>query len=306
MDNQELWAYPKIYALGKSEVANLFDGPVYVQEKIDGSQFSFSLGEDGRIRFRSKGKEFYPEAPEKMFQKGVDVVLGIKDKLTPGWIYRGEYLQKPKHNVLAYDTIPLGHIALFDIQDKDGKFADSVSVRIEADKLDLGTVPTLTIDVPTLESIHGWLNTVSILGGQKIEGLVFKPVLYDKFNAYGQVLMGKYVSESFKEVHASQGNEGTIGISDVVAMLGSKYKSQARWNKAIQHLKEAGTLDNSPKDIGNLLNEIKADILNEEEAEIKRILWDYSWPRIQRLVINGFPEYYKAKLLESQFEKVKE
>jgi ATP-dependent RNA circularization protein (DNA/RNA ligase family) len=36
-------SYPSIYALGHRAIRELFDGPVVVEEKIDGSQFSFGV-----------------------------------------------------------------------------------------------------------------------------------------------------------------------------------------------------------------------------------------------------------------------
>ena len=59
-------SYPSIFALGHSALAELTLGPVVVEEKVDGSQFSFGRFE-GVLRVRSKGKEMEPERPEKMF-----------------------------------------------------------------------------------------------------------------------------------------------------------------------------------------------------------------------------------------------
>lgn len=98
-------SYPSIFALGHRAIAELTNFPVHVQEKVDGSQFSFGVF-DGEIRVRSKGAEMYPEAPEKMFQKAVDTVKALQDILIDGFTYRGEYLAKPRHNTLAYDRTP--------------------------------------------------------------------------------------------------------------------------------------------------------------------------------------------------------
>src|SRR5437899_3064493 len=103
-------SYPNVYALGHRYVTDLLLDDVIVQEKIDGSQFSFGKYTDleGKdwMRMRSKGAEINVLAPEKMFIKAVDYVYSIFDSLTPGWTYRGEYLAKPKHNALAYDRVP--------------------------------------------------------------------------------------------------------------------------------------------------------------------------------------------------------
>lgn len=42
-----MYSYPSIYAIGHKELDELFDDPVLVEEKVDGSQFSFSLTKEG-------------------------------------------------------------------------------------------------------------------------------------------------------------------------------------------------------------------------------------------------------------------
>src|SRR5690242_11376793 len=107
MENFDSWhSYPSIFALGHRYVADLLTVPVLVEEKIDGSQFSFGISTVGELAIRSKGAQMHIDAPEKMFQKAADTVKELKDVLTPGWTYRAEYLAKPKHNTLAYDRVP--------------------------------------------------------------------------------------------------------------------------------------------------------------------------------------------------------
>jgi hypothetical protein len=114
-------------------------------------------------------------------------------------------------------------------------------------------------------------------------------------------MMGKYVSESFKEVHRHNWKQDNPTTGDILLRLVEEYKTPARWNKAIQHLKENGTLLNDPADIGPLMKEINEDILKECRDEIKEKLFEYAWRHISRNLTRGFPEFYKQKLLESQF-----
>ena len=67
-------SYPSIFAVGHAATAHLFDGDVIVEEKVDGSQFSFGVDESGELHVRSKGAVMIPDAPEKMFQRAVDSV----------------------------------------------------------------------------------------------------------------------------------------------------------------------------------------------------------------------------------------
>ena len=104
-------SYPKVYALGHAAIGELLLDRVIVQEKIDGSQFSFGVF-DGELHVRSKGKEIEPSAPEKMFNDAILAVIERKDKLQPGWTYRAEYLRTPHHNHLNYDRIPKEMLAI--------------------------------------------------------------------------------------------------------------------------------------------------------------------------------------------------
>jgi len=61
-----LHSYPNVYQLGHKLVSNVLDGYVLVQEKIDGSQISFGIDENGKLNMRSKNKEIDVENPDGM------------------------------------------------------------------------------------------------------------------------------------------------------------------------------------------------------------------------------------------------
>lgn len=298
-------SYPSIYNLGHAAISNLLMGPVYVQEKVDGSQFSFTLGQDGEIHCRSKGCQLNIIAPEKMFTEAIAAVQAVKDRLTPGWIYRGEYLKQPKHNTLVYNRIPTNHIILFDINDGLESYLPYSKVVDEAARLGFEAVPLLYEGiVKDVELFRSLLVNQSVLGGQKIEGVVIKPVGYDQYGKDKKALMGKYVSEAFKEIHQGEWRKENPTSGDVLEQLALTYKTPARWHKAVQHLKEAGQLEQSPRDIGLLLKEVNVDILKECEPEIKAALWKWAWPKLSRMIVAGLPQWYKDELVKLQFAEV--
>jgi len=289
--------YPKIFALGHKAISDLFLNEVLIEEKIDGSQFSFGRF-DGELKCRSKGAILNIGAPEKMFEKAVESIAGLD--LKDGWTYRAEYLQKPKHNSLAYDRIPEKHVILFDINTGEEEYIAYADKNAEAKRIGLECVPI--IDQRTIsesKEILDYLGKLSILGGQKIEGVVIKN--YHRFGMDKKVLMGKYVSEEFKEVHQKEWRKSNPSNKDVIQNLILEYKTPARWGKAIQHLKEKGILEQSPRDIGNLIKEVHTDIANECEDEIKEKLFNYAKPQILRGCTAGLAEWYKKELLEKQF-----
>lgn len=299
---KEINSYPKIYGLGHRAVRDIFKSPVVVQEKVDGSQISFMKSDTGELFVRSKNKMIVLGAPEKLFNHAITSISNIADLLTPGNVYRGEYLQKPKHNVLKYDRVPEGHIALFDIQLSVGSehYLDPTGVRAEALYLGLDYVPTMVVNKPSMELIEDLMKEDSFLGGTKVEGLVFKN--YSMFDqTTGKALMAKHVSEAFKE--KMTGKKYNTTNKDVIQALIGMYRTEARWQKAVQAMREVGGLKDSPEDIGQLIKYVNHDVLEECQEEIQEALFKWAWKKISRGIIAGLPEWYKQKLLEKQFEE---
>jgi hypothetical protein len=297
-------SYPSVFNLGHRVLAELFSDPVLVEEKIDGSQFSFGLI-GGVLRVRSKGAEMNSEAPEKMFDKAVETVSTLAPVLVPGYTYRGEFLRTPKHNTLAYDRTPVGHIIIFDINVDEESYLTYEDKKIEATRLGLEVVPRLYEGrIDSADAIRHLLLLDSCLGGQKVEGVVVKN--YARFGPDKKALMGKYVSEAFKEVHGGEWKRNNPTSGDIISELINRYRTPARWNKAIQHFRENGQLQNSPRDIGALLREIPEDMRKECESDIRDALFAFAWPKIRRGITMGFPEHYKQYLLDQQFEAPKD
>jgi hypothetical protein len=298
-------AYPSIFNVGHRAVQDLTNGNVLVEEKIDGSQFSFGICEDeegaSRLRVRSKGAEFPVDAPPKMFEKACETVKRLEPRLHPGWTYRAEYLAKPTHNTLPYHRVPKDHLILFDVNTEQEGYLGHTEKSVEAQRLGLEVVPLLFFGhVATPAELRAFLETDSILGGVKIEGMVIKPLHYDVFGQDKKCLMAKFVSEKFKEAHRRVWKVETR--VDRIQRVIDAYGTSARWDKAIQHLRDAGALEGAPQDIGKLMAEVPGDIFAECEGEIKDALWELFKKDLTRGWVRGLPEYYKQRLLEAQFE----
>jgi hypothetical protein len=305
MEAHMINSYSKVYQIGHREILDLFDGEVVVQEKIDGSQFSFGMDLDDKLYMKSHHQPIVEGNEPKMFLKGINYVKELHNLgcLKAGWIYRAEYLEKPKQNALAYDRIPKNHLMLFDVDTSWGgqNYLTHELLCSEAEShLDLEAIPVLyTGTISSPEELKSYLDNTSVLGGQKLEGVVIKN--YDRFTRDKKTVMGKYVCEKFKELNHK--THKVKGGKDIVTELGEKYKSEARWIKAMQHLREQGLLTDSPKDIGPLMAEINKDILEECSEEIQKALFKWAWRSISREVTRGFPQFYKDKLLEDAFKK---
>ena len=297
-------SYPKVYNLGHMAIEDLLCGEVVVQEKIDGSQFSFMRTEDGLDLARSHHKPIDPHAnEEKMFQHACETVRQKAGVLRPGWVYRAEYLQKPKHNTLAYDRTPKDYVILFDVDTGGERYLTQDELRTEAARIGLEVVPCLFDGHGrelTMTHLDAALSTISILGGQTIEGVAIKA--YGRFGKDAKTLMGKHVSERFKEMNKTNWKAENPTQADVITTIGQSLRTEARWDKAVQHLRERGELLNDPKDIGPLLKEVEQDTLEECGPEIQSRLIKWAMPQIVRQVRAGLPEWYKRKLAAQQFE----
>lgn len=291
-------SYPKIFGVGHRALHQALLDPVVVQEKVDGSQFSFGVY-GGELKCRSKGAEINIDAPDSMFTKAVETAKELAPILVPGWTYRAEYLQKPKHNTLAYDRVPHKNLILFDVDAGDQDYFDPDKLKQIADCLGLECVPCfIDNERVSLETCRSLLDRVSVLGGQKIEGVVIKN--YNRFGDDKKILIGKIVSDQFKELHQVGWKADNPNRLDVVAALIDSLRTPARWQKAIQHLKEAGKLEGSPRDIGPLVKEIQQDIQDECREYISEKLYEWAIGNIRRGVVGGFPEWYKEQLCNEQ------
>lgn len=297
--------YPKIYALGHAAVFDILQDYSIIQEKVDGSQISFGVFKNSdlttELKIKSKGANIDIDNPEKMFSVGVAYIkeLAQQNLLRIGYTYRCEYLQKPKHNVLAYDRIPKNHLALFDINSGEETYTSALTIEAEANRLNIDYVPSFTINSPfPLVALDELLKKESFLGGQKIEGVVIKN--YYRFGLDKKALMAKYVRPDFKEAHQKTWQEEKNRKNNYLSILGQTYCTTPRWDKALIHLKEQGKITGTPKDIALLVKEVPLDIESECKEEIKEQLYRAVHQELKRAWIKGLPEWYKEKLLKGE------
>lgn len=296
--------FPKILHVGHKDISTLFDDVVEITEKVDGSQLGFGKV-NGRLFVRSKGRELDLDNPDGMFMKAVEYVRSIEDRLPDNYTFYGEYLQKPKHNTLAYDRVPTNGIALFGVYNYETKeFYDYETIQVWANKLEVDAVPVIKLGISNPEEVLEFVkNRVSYLGGQNIEGVVvkaYKPWLF--LNSIPlSVMSGKYVTEEFKEVHGANWKAENTNKGQLAVAIG-KYKSVARWNKAVQHLRDAGNLSGSPKDIGLLIKEVRRDVEEEEKENIKDILWKIYGDKFLHEAGSGLPQWYKEELVKGNID----
>lgn len=300
MDVHPLHSYSKIFHIGHRQLVSLLNGDVVVEEKVDGSQFSFGRRGD-QLHFRSRGATIYPETADKLFKAAVEYIVSVKELLHDGWTYRGEVLHAVRHNTLTYGRTPKHNVVIFDIETDNGQnFLAPLAKAHAALLLGLEVVPSFHHGpLEHIETLREILEHESFLGGCKLEGVVIKN--YTQFGEDKKVLMGKWVREEFKEIHQGAWKGANPSRSDVIDLMVKTYRVDARWEKAIQHLRDAGKLQGAPQDIGPLIREFQTDLVEECAAEIKEKLYEYALPKILRGASAGLAEYYKEILAKQQF-----
>ncbi len=304
MTEEHLGSYSSPFALGHKALESLWDGTVWATEKIDGSQFSMKRCGD-RLLMRSRKADLshcqLDPSAAGMFQQAVRTAIDRFFLMEDGWTHRCEYLQRPRHNTLAYGRVPVGHLIVFDIDIGNQDYLLYDSMAHQARAIGLEPVPLLAKynggAIPSLDDLKALLENESVLGGCKVEGIVLKNYL--QFGVDKKVLMAKLVAESFKEKHEKSWKERNPGQGDVIEALIEMYCTEARWRKAVQHRREAGELLEAPQDIGPLIHAVPADILQEDGEAIKERLFKAFWPTISRGVTRGLAEWYKAQLAEN-------
>lgn len=294
-------SYPSLFTIGHKAIPeDYFDHEMIVQEKVDGSQFSAQF-KNGAWEYRSRGQQVFKETAAKLFKPVVrhfeSLGTDILAKVLPKYIFRGEAFESAKSNTLRYNRAPKGNLVLFDVEEEGTqKFLQPSEVAFWAGYLGVDPVPTLTIGKVTVAELSKFLEQESFLGGVKMEGVVCKPKAYDRFGPDKKLIIARLVRDEFKELNNKEFKAGNPTRKDLVANLIEKYKSEARWQKAIQHLREEGKLTETMKDTGLILKEIKDDLQKEEGDAIKEALYKHFMDEILRGATRGFPEWLKTQI----------
>jgi hypothetical protein len=297
--DSKLRSYPHILGLHHKYVRDILTEPVVIQEKVDGSQFSFQVTAGDGLVARSRGATIDPNNPAKLFLPAWEYLNQIVYRIPMDLTFYGEAVSKPKHNVLKYSRVPSHGVIIFDITVPDGQFLPPEEVSRIARDLDLETVPVFYVgsmlDGESQKLLFDkYLETESILGGCKVEGIVIKSLILK--DPEGYPLMAKIVRDDFKEAHTKEFKVGENTIQQIILAL----KTERRWEKAVERLRDAGTLLNAPQDIGPLLKEINADTLREETDWIRDKLFEGAWKQISKGITQGFAEWYKERLSAQQ------
>jgi hypothetical protein len=282
--------YEKIYRLGHTETKDVFNGLVYIQEKIDGANLRFYVTNTGKLVFGSRTQQLTSSDGEdtnvaKNFKRGLEYVKDkLKDKdLTKysRYVFFGEACFK---HTLNYDWDKIPPFLGFDVYDTvTEKYVDNALHIFE--ELGLEHVPILGFKQnmqPGLVNedivpVSKYINKSSEC--QKAEGVVFKN--------YDLQVFSKYVQERYKELNQKtfknkkEQKVDDTNNTDFVEL----YCTDIRIEKVV--MKQV----NSGKDLcmslmGTVIKEVYLDIITEEWHDILLSNWKLDFKNVRKLVAN--------------------
>jgi hypothetical protein len=297
--------YPKIINLGDPLLKDLFNGEVYIEEKVDGSQFRVWFDENGVMFSGSKGVDYSDERqPDKMFLQAIENAKKHFEDIKPlGFFFVFEYIKTKCHNTLNYDRTPKDFLVVLDIFDgKNNRWLRYGEKKLTAEQYGFECIPLLKQGViETQKDFEDLLKTTSFLGGQTVEGVVIKN--YSQFHTLpymlGMPVFGKWVREEFRELNKQNWDKEKESIEDKILR---NFQTTPIYEKAFIHLKEKGELVYQLKDMAKLFPEVETDFLTEAETVVKEMLWNDMKKTLSKRITKDLVVWYKNKLLEVQFK----
>lgn len=282
--------YGKVYNFGTNGTQGILMSEVWVQEKVDGSQIRWWWDSSGDLHVHSRRSKINHGDPPNLFKPSVEHLKTLEPN--QGYVFFGEAIWKPRHNVIKYDRCPAGHIVLWDVYSKeqDGFLLPEIACGFAVD-FGLEWAPVyIERDVPTPEKLKQLMDNESFLGGHKIEGVVVKS--YRLKDRDGNRLKAKVISDAFRETKGGRYRSKLTGVQKVIDIL----STNARYDKAIQRVIESGECTYTMKDMPQIIREVHRDIDEEVVDIIKEKLLKEYIREIKKGVCSGVAAHYQFRL----------
>jgi len=295
-----------------------------IEEKIDGSQLSFQTDDGLKVHFYNRGNEKFPPY-DPLFERSIKAIQTFVSKLQIGCIYHGEIICRPRHNVILYERVPRFNFIMFDFQNTEHEYQSSRIMAEEANRIgfehtqilwDNGTslndnnnlpiTPTQKIDELMKAIEEGKLK--SCLGGRP-EGVVLKHPRYVKeFTTPDGEVKSKMAATKMKSVckifkeqhHVKKEKLPQLEPNDVINQIMSWYPQEAWWRKAYQRLRDNEVIHEGDdklqrdKDGAKISEEVRRDFLEENEEQLKELLFAAFSMDIAKGVSTGASQWYRG------------
>lgn len=271
--------FQHVCRLGTSEVQGVLEGRCYVFPKLDGTNASTWLGEDGFVDAGSRNRNLKSHEDNAGFYSWVQDQQVLLDfhRENPGLRLYGEWLVP--HSLKTYRDDAWRKFYVFDVavdvpeSEITHESADKV-VYLDYDEYSviLDHYPSIEyirpiaiIENPTCDMLINQLekNNYLIKNGEGIgEGIVVKN--YGKRNRYGRCTWAKLISSEFGEAHKkAMGAPELLAKRMVEEDIAEKYVTKALCDKVQAKIEnDEGTWES--KFIPRLLNTVYYDVVHEE------------------------------------------
>lgn len=310
----KLVPYPSIETVDSISNRNWKDSyNFYIEEKIDGSQLTFLLNENGTLDFYNKNTKIKPGS--NTFEKALTMLkfaFDNKNLLNNNLIYYGEAVCNLKHNVVTYDRTPKHYFILYDIYNiSEKRYMSPEFKQEEAKRLGLECVPILyyndDINCNAVEKCQALIKDieenrlVSCLGGIP-EGVVLK---HHAFNKDGKIVATKkkMVTDKFKERHNNKQEKMVYSADDFIKRLGLSFATHARFHKAVQHLCEKDIINKDKlvnNDIHKVTEELNNDFDKEYRDELMLLLYIELSPHIKKYAREGLGAWFRETYIDNK------
>lgn len=302
--------YPKVLSLGQPLIANIFNHPVEISEKIDGSQCRIQLTED----FVKCGSKNVNLADEKMFRLAHEHAARMwREKVW--WTFGDnitlftEFLNKEKHNVLAYSRVPRNNLYLFGAMIGDEHVRTDKLIELANElRIEPPCIFASRKEVDSQSDIEEYIKLDSCLGGTKVEGVVIKqynesypPLMSSSQAFFGYPMAGKLVRDDFKE-RLNKEWSGKKQRETPLNKVTTEFLTEARFHKTVQHLNDNGDLTYEMKDLKYIIPEFYRDLVDEEQDEIVKLAMEDFWRQLKRKSDAYAVKAWKQYLIEKQFD----
>jgi hypothetical protein len=291
--------YQHIERLDHQNVRGILDGRCFLFPKIDGTNGSVWLGDDGQIHAGSRNRDLTEEQDNGNFYKSIKDDEKIKMFFVdhPEMRLYGEWLIP--HSLKTYREDAWRKFYVFDVEYAD----ELLNYAFYSELLDKYSIeyirPIVEVILPEKENLLKYLesNTFLIKDGEGAgEGIVIKN--YEYRNKDGKQIWAKIVRNEFKEKNRKEfgHNEGKASES-VEKKIAEKYCTESLIDKEYAKINlEKGGWDSKyiPMLLGKVFNSIVSDTIWE-------ILKEYKFPTVDFKELQRYINYNIKKIKPEVF-----
>lgn len=257
--------YMHVEKFGNDEVHGIELGKCFIFPKLDGTNASVWVDDDGNIRAGSRNREITPTDDNQGFAKFAYSEKKLIDLMyvMPGLRLYGEWLVP--HTITSYRAEAWKKFYVFDVyNDRTEEFVPYDCYQEWLEDFSIDYIPAYsTMKNAQYDNLLKELERNDFLMKEGYgEGIVIKN--YDFKNKYGRVTWAKIVTSSFKENHKKTMGPDEKNFSDLVEeKIVNKYLSKDIVEKTYAKIvnEEGGW---NSKQIPRLLNTVYHDFIVEE------------------------------------------